>query len=132
MKNEKKAIRNYIIEKTGMAPPPIYDNGNHYVTNQTLEMLEEISDFENVLEVTGDYTGRVDGGSFTWTWGAQIHTIHTCVKCHIYFMSNLHILTTAKQTSESNILNTISDNKTLALQGYWYCRRREWWWGWPS
>jgi hypothetical protein len=61
-KKLKKSIRNYIIEKTGMAPP-IYDNGNHYVTNQrlTLEMLEEISDFEDVLEVTGDYTGTLTG-----------------------------------------------------------------------
>ncbi len=47
--------------------PAIYDNGIHYVTNQklTLEMLEEISDSEDVLEVTGEYTGGIGG------WGAS-------------------------------------------------------------
>jgi hypothetical protein len=51
-------VREYIISKTGMSPA-IYDNGTHYVTNQrlTLEMLKEISDSEEVIEVTGDYTG---------------------------------------------------------------------------
>jgi hypothetical protein len=39
----------------------------HTVTNQrlTLEGLKEISDSEDVLEVTGDYTGSVGG------WGAS-------------------------------------------------------------
>ena len=43
--------------------PAIYDNGTHYVTNQklTLEMLKEISDSEDVLEVTGEYTGSIGG-----------------------------------------------------------------------
>ena len=51
-------VRNYIISKTGMSPA-IYDNGTHYVTNQqlTLEILKEISDSEDVIEVTGEYTG---------------------------------------------------------------------------
>ena len=41
--------------------PAIYDNGTHYVTNQklTLEMLKEISDAEDILEVTGGYTGAL-------------------------------------------------------------------------
>jgi hypothetical protein len=53
-------VRDYIIEKTGMTPA-IYDNGTHYVTSQklNLEMLNEISDSEDVLEVTGEYTGRL-------------------------------------------------------------------------
>jgi hypothetical protein len=39
--------------------PAIYDNGTHYVTNQqlTLDILKEISDSEDVIEVTGEYTG---------------------------------------------------------------------------
>jgi hypothetical protein len=51
-------VRQYIIRKTGMSPA-IYDNGTHYATNQklTLEILKEISDSEDVIEVTGDYTG---------------------------------------------------------------------------
>lgn len=51
-------VRNYIISKTGMSPA-IYDNGTHYVTNQqlTLDILKEISDSEDVIEVTGEYTG---------------------------------------------------------------------------
>jgi hypothetical protein len=51
-------VRQYIINKTGMSPA-IYDNGTHYATNQklTLEILREISDSEDVIEVTGDYTG---------------------------------------------------------------------------
>lgn len=54
--------REYIISKTGMSPA-IYDNDTHYVTNQklTLEMLKEISDSDDVLEVTGEYTGGIGG-----------------------------------------------------------------------
>src|SRR5918996_6499719 len=55
-------VRSYIIGKTGMSPA-IYDNGTHYVTNQelTLDMLKEISDSEDVIEVTGEYTGGLGG-----------------------------------------------------------------------
>ena len=55
-------VRNYILEKTGMSPA-IYDNGTHYATNQklTLEMLKEISDSDDVIEVTGEYTGGLGG-----------------------------------------------------------------------
>jgi hypothetical protein len=54
--------RQYIMDKTGMVPA-IFDNGTHYVTNQklTLEMLKEISDSNDVLEVTGEYTGGIGG-----------------------------------------------------------------------
>lgn len=63
---DSEAMRNHIIEKTQMVPA-IYDKGTHYVTNQrlTLEMIKEISDDENVLEVTGEYTGGIGG------WGAS-------------------------------------------------------------
>jgi hypothetical protein len=53
----------YIVQKTGMVPA-IYDNGTHYVTNQrlTLEMLKEISDCDDVLEVSGEYSSNVISG----------------------------------------------------------------------
>lgn len=52
--------RRYIIGKTGMSPA-IYDDSTHYGVNQklTLEMLKEISDSEDIIEVTGDYTGHI-------------------------------------------------------------------------
>ncbi|MEM2140310.1 carboxypeptidase regulatory-like domain-containing protein [Nitrososphaera sp.] len=52
--------RDYIFSKTGMSPA-IFDNGTHYATNQkvTLEMLKEISDSDDVVEITGDYTGSI-------------------------------------------------------------------------
>jgi hypothetical protein len=55
-------MRSYIMEKTGMSPA-IYDNGTHYVTNQklSLENLKEISDSDDVLEVSGVYTGSIGG-----------------------------------------------------------------------
>jgi Carboxypeptidase regulatory-like domain len=65
-KTDSEVAKNYIFEKTGMMPA-VYDHGTHYVTNQklTLEMLKEISDSEDVLEVTGEYTGSIGG------WGAS-------------------------------------------------------------
>jgi hypothetical protein len=55
---DTEEVREYIISKTGMSPA-IYDNGTHYVTNQklTLGVLKEISDSEDVIEVTGEFTG---------------------------------------------------------------------------
>lgn len=59
---DSEQVRMYIIEKTGMSPA-IYDDGTHYVTNQklSLEVLKEISDSDDVLEVTGEYTGGLGG-----------------------------------------------------------------------
>jgi hypothetical protein len=59
---DSQKAKDFIFQKTGMMPA-IYDNGTHYVTNQklTLEMLKEISDSEDVLEVTGEYTGSIGG-----------------------------------------------------------------------
>lgn len=55
-------MKNHIFEKTGMLPA-VYDHGTHYVTNQrlSLETLEEICSSEEILEVTGDYTGTPAG-----------------------------------------------------------------------
>jgi Carboxypeptidase regulatory-like domain len=59
---DSQKARDFIFNKMGMMPA-IYDNGTHYVINQklTLEMLKEISDSEDVLEVTGEYTGSIGG-----------------------------------------------------------------------
>ena len=59
---DSELTKNRIFNKTGMLPA-IYDKGTHYVTNQrlTLEILKEICDSEDVLEVTGDYTGSITG-----------------------------------------------------------------------
>jgi len=58
--------RELIFNKTGMIPA-IYDNGTHYVANHRLtsKMLEQICKDEDVLEVTGEYTGGIGG------WGAS-------------------------------------------------------------
>jgi hypothetical protein len=55
-------MKEHIYQTTGMLPA-IYDNGTHYVTNQrlTLEILKEMCSSEDVLEVTGDYTGTLTG-----------------------------------------------------------------------
>jgi hypothetical protein len=59
---DSETMRYGIIEKTGMVPA-IYDKGTHYVTNQrlTLEKVKEISDSQDVIEVTGEYTGGITG-----------------------------------------------------------------------
>lgn len=53
-----EAARQYILDKTGMAPA-IYDNGTHYVTDQklTLEMVKEINDSDDVVEIRGTFCG---------------------------------------------------------------------------
>jgi hypothetical protein len=67
-----QAKRDLIFEKTGMIPA-IYDNGTHYVANHRLtsEMLEQICKDEDVLEVTGEYTGGIGG------WGASHEARHS-------------------------------------------------------
>jgi hypothetical protein len=61
-RTDEEAKREFIIRKTGMAPA-IYDKGTHYVTNQrlTLELLHELAEPEDVLEITGDFTGNLSG-----------------------------------------------------------------------
>ena len=55
---DTEAARWYIFGKTGMMPA-IYDHGTHFVTGQkvSLETLKEISDSDDVVEVTGEYSG---------------------------------------------------------------------------
>lgn len=51
-------LKNMYTKKTDMVPA-VYDKRTHYVTNQklSLEILKEISDREEVLQVSGEYTG---------------------------------------------------------------------------
>ena len=55
---DTNAAKEYVYKKAGMVPS-VYDKGTPYVTNQklTLETLKEISDCEDVLQVSGEYTG---------------------------------------------------------------------------
>ena len=55
---DPEKAKNYIFQKTGMRPA-VYDKGTHYVTNQklTLEILKKISDNDDVLEITDEYSG---------------------------------------------------------------------------
>ena len=57
--------RAIIREKTGMNPA-IYDNSNHFVITQklTMEKLNAISEFDEVLEITGKYIGGLGGGGY--------------------------------------------------------------------
>jgi hypothetical protein len=56
---DTEVARLYIFDKTGMMPA-IYDHGTLFVTKQkvTLEILKEISDSEDIIEVTAEYTGN--------------------------------------------------------------------------
>jgi hypothetical protein len=55
---DTNAAKEYVYRKAGMVPS-VYDKGTPYVTNQklTLETLKEISDCEDVLQVSGEYIG---------------------------------------------------------------------------
>lgn len=57
---DAQKVREMIIARTGHAPA-IYDNGTHYATHHrlTLELLEEISAQQDVIEITGDFTGGI-------------------------------------------------------------------------
>jgi hypothetical protein len=52
--------------------PAIYENGTLFVTNQKLTFeLKEISDYDDVLEVAGDYTGNI-----TARGSSHVHSDH--------------------------------------------------------
>ena len=55
---DTEAARWYIFGKTAMMPA-IYDHGTYSVTDQklSLEALKEISDSDDVIELTGEYSG---------------------------------------------------------------------------
>jgi len=51
-------VRDTILQMTGTAPS-IHDEGTHIVATHkvTLDLLKFISENDDVLEITGDYTG---------------------------------------------------------------------------
>jgi hypothetical protein len=57
-RQDTNASKEYVYKKTDMLPA-VYDKGTHYVTNQklALEMLKEISSNEDIVQVSGEYTG---------------------------------------------------------------------------
>ena len=71
---DPEEAKRYIFEKTGMMPA-VYDKGTHYVINQklTLQILKEISDCEDVLEITGEYSSAVDQLGQDMKKGDQAH-----------------------------------------------------------
>lgn len=71
---DTERARDYIYSKTGMSPA-IFDNGTHFATNQkvTLEMLKEISDSDDVVEITGDYTGSIGAYPVSHEHGHKEH-----------------------------------------------------------
>lgn len=97
-------VRSYIIDKTGMSPA-IYDSGTHYVTNQqlTLDILKEISDSEDVIEVTGEYTGGLGG------YGGSHEHSHE----HSSFNKRRLVTTTEPETTAGSSTQT---TKTLQQQ----------------
>ena len=81
----------------------IYDNGTHYVTNQklTLEMFKEISDSEDVLDVTGEYTGNIGG------YGpSHEHLDHKHIHDYIYSRSNSNSRNTRRCTIDCSHCKT--------------------------
>src|SRR5438105_10095185 len=64
---DSESIRDFFIAKSGQSLA-VYDSGTHFVVHQKLTMsdLKEISKFEGVLEITGEYTGDGMG-----TWAAS-------------------------------------------------------------
>lgn len=57
---DTEKMRDYIMQRSGMVPS-IHDYGTHYVVNQrlSLEILKGLSELDEVVEITGDYTGGV-------------------------------------------------------------------------
>jgi hypothetical protein len=69
---DAQRMRELYIAKTGVAPA-IYDIDAHYAAYHrlTLEMLNEISQIEGVIEVTGEYTGGI--GNYAASYEHRLH-----------------------------------------------------------
>jgi hypothetical protein len=69
---DAQRMRELYIAKTGVAPA-IYDIDAHYAAYHrlTLEMLNEISQIEGVIEVTGEYTGGI--GNYATSYEHRLH-----------------------------------------------------------
>ena len=60
---DQEKMKNFLFEKTGFLPS-IRENGTQYTANMrlTLELLKDICEAqEDVLWITGDYTGGISG-----------------------------------------------------------------------
>jgi hypothetical protein len=71
---DQEKMKNLIFEKTGFLPS-ITENGTHYVANMrlSLELLKEICDSqENIVRITGDYTGGIGGRRIQISFGRRI------------------------------------------------------------
>jgi hypothetical protein len=69
---DAQRMRELYIAKTGVVPT-IYDIDAHYAAHHrlTLEMLNEISQIEGVIEVTGEYTGGI--GNYATSYEHRLH-----------------------------------------------------------
>ena len=103
---DEEAKRDFIIRKTGMAPA-IYDKGTHYVTNQrlTLELLNELAEPEDVLEITGDFTGNLSGvgASHDYTRNPSgVGALHSRSKFERSYPSKKNIDTNLENSSKAS------------------------------
>jgi hypothetical protein len=105
MDSEAKRIR--IFEKT-VVLPAICDNGTHYAANHrlTLEMLKEISDDNDIVEVTGEYTGSIGG------WGASHEYRHLAYPENYSSRSLSSALLLQKQVQKKQEKEQIQHEKT--------------------
>ena len=106
-------VREFIIKKTGTSPA-IYDNGTHYIINQklTIETLKEISEYDDVLEITGEYTGGIGGG------GASQHEYKEHQNIRKYHNPSTSLTsskqhTPEQQTSYDKSIDTLREIKTV-------------------
>jgi hypothetical protein len=113
---DSQKIREYILKKTGMVPA-IYDNGTHYVTNQklTVDMLKDLSDSNDVLEVSGEYTGGNGGLGASHEQRSHWHS-------YDYYISSSHkgehpnkeVSLTESGTIQKKIHKSHSSHKSLS------------------
>ena len=67
-------VRNDILSTTGMVPS-IHDKGTHYVVNSklTLETLEIIQKYPDVIEIKGEYSGSASSRGAAHDRGERDH-----------------------------------------------------------
>jgi hypothetical protein len=116
---DSQAFRERIWNATGMMPA-IYDNGTHYVTNHrlSLDMLKRISDAEEVLEVSGDYTGSITGLGASRDIRGYSHSTTTPPLDSASSLSQQQ-----KQTQESS--TKLNEQKSVGEQAEYEKRKRK-------
>jgi hypothetical protein len=116
---DSQALRERIWNATGMMPA-IYDNGTHYVTNHrlTLDMLKRMSDTEEVLEVSGDYTGSITGLGASRDIRGYSHSSTTPSSDSSSSLSQQQ-----KQTQESS--TNLNEQKNVGEQAEYNKRKRK-------